>query len=172
MSQKNHTFLLDVFAEVSKRDSLAHLVLLGDGELMDAMKEKASNLGIKDRVTFVGNQIKNSLAPTAEDIRFSISADKGFRWLECRPQLFEKQQPDTEPKFDTEQQKAAYWIKHFLEKGDMSANEIYCRLDNEGVSKRVARMVKTEMGIHCYQKKRRWYWSVQPEEGAVNGPQV
>lgn len=55
MSQKNHTFLLDVFAEVSKRDSLAHLVLLGDGELMDAMKEKASNLGIKDRVTFVGN---------------------------------------------------------------------------------------------------------------------
>ena len=118
------------------------------------------------------HQIKNSLAPTAEDIRFSISADKGFRWLECRPQLFEKQQPDTEPKFDTEQQKAAYWIKHFLEKGDMSANEIYCRLDNEGVSKRVARMVKTEMGIHCYQKKRRWYWSVQPEEGAVNGPQV
>ena len=92
------------------------------------------------------HQIKNSLAPTAEDIRFSISADKGFRWLECRPQLFEKQQPDAEPKFDTEQQKAAYWIKHFLEKGDMSANEIYCRLDNEGVSKRVARMVKTEMG--------------------------
>ena len=33
----------------------ATLVLLGDGELMDAMKEKASNLGIKDRVTFVGN---------------------------------------------------------------------------------------------------------------------
>ena len=49
------------------------------------------------------HQIKNSLAPTAEDIRFSISADKGFRWLECRPQLFEKQQPDAEPKFDTEQ---------------------------------------------------------------------
>ena len=65
------------------------------------------------------------------------------------------------------------WLwKHFLEKGDMSANEIYCRLDNEGISKRVARMVKTEMGIHCYQKKRRWYWSVQPEEGAVNGPQA
>ena len=118
------------------------------------------------------HQIKNSLAPTAEDIRFSISADKGFRWLECRPQLFEKQQPDVEPEFDTEQQKAAYWIKHFLEKGDMSANEIYCRLDNEGVSKRVARMVKTEMGIHCYQKKRKWYWSVQPEEGVMNGPQV
>ena len=97
---------------------------------------------------------------------------QGLSMAGMQPQLFEKQQPDTEPKFDTEQQKAAYWIKHFLEKGDMSANEIYCRLDNEGVSKRVARMVKTEMGIHCYQKKRRWYWSVQLEEGAMNGPQV
>ena len=77
-----------------------------------------------------------------------------------------------EAKFDSEQQKAAYWIKHFLANGDMSANEIYCRLDNEGISKRVARMAKTEMGIHCYQKKRRWYWSVQPEEGAINGQQV
>ena len=118
------------------------------------------------------HQIKNSLAPTAEDIRFSISADKGFQWLECRPQSFENQKPDRKPEFESEQQKAVYWIKHFLEKGDMSANEIYCRLDNEGVSKRVARMVKTEMGIHCYQKKRRWYWSVQLEEGAMNGPQV
>ena len=33
------------------------------------------------------HQIKNSLAPTAEDIRFSISADKGFQWLECRRNL-------------------------------------------------------------------------------------
>ena len=23
-----------------------------------------------------------------------------------------------------------------------------------------------------YQKKRKWYWSVQPEEGAMNGSQV
>ena len=29
----------------------------------------------------------------------------------------------------------------------------------QSISKRVARMAKTEMGIHCYQKKRRWYWS-------------
>ena len=44
------------------------------------------------------HQIKNSLAPTAEDIRFSISADKGFRWLECRPQSFENQKPDRKKK--------------------------------------------------------------------------
>lgn len=101
-----------------------------------------------------------------------MTARGSFQWLECKPQTYEFQQKDDKPKFDSEQQKAAYWIKHFLANGDMSANEIYCRLDNEGISKRVARMAKTEMGIHCYQKKRRWYWSVQPEEGAINGQQI
>ena len=82
----------------------------------------------------------------------------------------------TRKTFLAENRKSDFFFHYFsptvIEKGDMSANEIYCRLDNEGVSKRVARMVKTEMGIHCYQKKRRWYWSVQLEEGAINGPQV
>lgn len=55
MAQKNHTFLLDVFAELAKKDDLATLVLLGDGELMEDMKNKASVLGIMDKVVFVGN---------------------------------------------------------------------------------------------------------------------
>lgn len=55
MSQKNHTFLLDVFAEYVKEDKDAYLVLLGDGELMDSMKNKAKELGISDLVLFVGN---------------------------------------------------------------------------------------------------------------------
>ena len=55
MAQKNHTFLMDVFAEVLKIDSQAHLVLLGDGELMDEIKRKTADLGISEHVTFVGN---------------------------------------------------------------------------------------------------------------------
>lgn len=55
MAQKNHTFLVDIFAEVLKIDSQAHLVLLGDGELMDEIKRKAADLGISEHVTFVGN---------------------------------------------------------------------------------------------------------------------
>lgn len=55
MAQKNHSFLLDVFAELSKRDKKAYLVLLGDGELMLSIKDKAEKLGITDRITFVGN---------------------------------------------------------------------------------------------------------------------
>lgn len=55
MVQKNHMFLIDVFAEVCKTDPVAHLVLLGDGELMEAVKHKTAKLNIDDRVLFVGN---------------------------------------------------------------------------------------------------------------------
>ena len=41
MAQKNHSFLLDIFAEVLKLEPNAHLVLLGDGKLMGTIKEKA-----------------------------------------------------------------------------------------------------------------------------------
>lgn len=52
--QKNHEFLLDVFAEIAKRRENAVLVLVGIGSLMDAMKQKASALGISDKVLFLG----------------------------------------------------------------------------------------------------------------------
>lgn len=55
MTQKNHTFLLGVFAEYVKKDTDGYLVLLGDGELMESMKEKAKTLGIEQNVLFVGN---------------------------------------------------------------------------------------------------------------------
>lgn len=54
MAQKNHTFLLDIFAALKKQDADAHLVLIGEGELMDTTKEKADRLGISDSVSFVG----------------------------------------------------------------------------------------------------------------------
>ena len=55
MAQKNHTFLIDVFAEYVKQDDKAQLVLLGDGELMDTVKQKVKERGIEKHVTFVGN---------------------------------------------------------------------------------------------------------------------
>ncbi len=46
---------LDVFAEVHKLDEKAQLVLLGDGELMEAVKQKAEKLNLEKNITFVGN---------------------------------------------------------------------------------------------------------------------
>ena len=52
--QKNHEFLLDVFAEVVKKDPDCELRLIGEGELMPKIKEKADQLGIADKVVFAG----------------------------------------------------------------------------------------------------------------------
>ncbi len=55
MTQKNHEFLIELFAEYHKLDNMAVLVLLGDGELMEGMKEKVMQLGLKEHVLFIGN---------------------------------------------------------------------------------------------------------------------
>lgn len=52
--QKNHTFLLDVFAEIEKKNADSVLLLVGDGALHEAMKQKAETLGIGDKVIFTG----------------------------------------------------------------------------------------------------------------------
>lgn len=52
--QKNHAFLLDVFAEVTKRKPNAKLLLLGDGELRRDVEEKTAKLQLQNRVIFLG----------------------------------------------------------------------------------------------------------------------
>lgn len=51
---KNHTFLLDVFAEVNQQDPNSVLLLVGDGNLRPEMEKKAADLGIANRVIFTG----------------------------------------------------------------------------------------------------------------------
>lgn len=51
--QKNHTFLLDAFAEVLKRAPKATLIMAGDGPLRSAMEGKAKALPV-DSVRFLG----------------------------------------------------------------------------------------------------------------------
>lgn len=55
MAQKNHKFLLDIFAEIAAKDEAAMLVLLGDGELLEAIKKRVAVKGLNDRVVFAGN---------------------------------------------------------------------------------------------------------------------
>lgn len=51
---KNHMFLLDMFQEVLKKREEARLLLVGGGEGMNPVREKAKNLGIQDRIIFTG----------------------------------------------------------------------------------------------------------------------
>lgn len=52
--QKNHTFLLDVGAEILQQDPQAWLLLIGEGSLKPVMEEKSRQLRISHRVTFAG----------------------------------------------------------------------------------------------------------------------
>lgn len=54
MTQKNHTFLLDIFAEYLKINGNSKLLLVGDGELRTEIEEKINNLGIQDHTILTG----------------------------------------------------------------------------------------------------------------------
>ena len=52
--QKNHEFLIDIFDEIHKMNPQTVLVLVGQGELEQNMKDKVVRLGIEDCVEFLG----------------------------------------------------------------------------------------------------------------------
>lgn len=52
--QKNHAFLLRVFAEIHRRRPAAKLVLTGQGELEKTIREQAAALGLQEAVVMTG----------------------------------------------------------------------------------------------------------------------
>jgi CDP-glycerol glycerophosphotransferase len=54
--EKNHSRLLNAFAQVLKSVPDCALVILGSGKLEASLKKKARRLGISDRVLFLGHQ--------------------------------------------------------------------------------------------------------------------
>ncbi len=54
--EKNHAFLLAVFREVLEARPDARLLLVGDGSLMNSLREQASRTGIRDSVIFAGQR--------------------------------------------------------------------------------------------------------------------
>ena len=59
-TQKNHTFLLDIFSECVKFVPNARLLLVGDGEGKTQIQEKARFLGLENKVIFIG--VRNDVA--------------------------------------------------------------------------------------------------------------
>ncbi len=54
VKQKNHEFLLDIFAEIIKLEPTARMLLIGDGPLRQHIGVKAKQLGLGDKVVFTG----------------------------------------------------------------------------------------------------------------------
>ncbi|MDE6748838.1 MAG: glycosyltransferase family 1 protein [Lachnospiraceae bacterium] len=58
---KNHAFLIQIFEEIYKKRSDAILLLLGEGALMENIKQQVSEAGLTNVVWFLGN--KSDVAP-------------------------------------------------------------------------------------------------------------
>lgn len=55
MHQKNHSFLLDIFCEIKKKEPNAVLLLVGgNGDLEESVRQKVADLGLEDSVIFAG----------------------------------------------------------------------------------------------------------------------
>jgi len=54
--QKNHTFLIDVAAEIARRETEARFLLVGDGPLRPSIEEQAQRAGIASRTVFTGSR--------------------------------------------------------------------------------------------------------------------
>jgi glycosyltransferase involved in cell wall biosynthesis len=54
--QKNHVFLLEIAAEVAKREPKMRLLLLGEGSLRSDIEQKVLEMGLSDRVIFAGTR--------------------------------------------------------------------------------------------------------------------
>ena len=80
--QKNHPFIIDIFAEIAKRDENSVLMLVGGGELDDAtmnqMKEKVKRLSLADRVIFTGVRTDVNRIIQAFDVFILPSLYEGF----------------------------------------------------------------------------------------------
>ena len=76
--QKNHTFLLDIFTEIARKNDKAVLLLFGVGELVEPMKEKAKRLGIQERVIFYGASSEMEKMYQAMDVFLMPSLHEGL----------------------------------------------------------------------------------------------
>ena len=54
--QKNHEFLIEVFAEVHKKNENSVLLLIGDGSLKDPIRQKVIVLNLEEYVFFLGQR--------------------------------------------------------------------------------------------------------------------
>lgn len=83
---KNHSFVLDVFAEIVKKKPISKLLLIGEGVLLEPTKEKAEKLGILDKIVFRKNLKNVNEHMMAMDLFIFPSLFEGFGMVSLEAQ--------------------------------------------------------------------------------------
>lgn len=78
VQQKNHTFLIDIFYEIIKKNEKAIFLLAGQGPLLDEIKERVKSLNLNDCVQFLGQRNDASELYQAFDIFLLPSLYEGL----------------------------------------------------------------------------------------------
>lgn len=78
VEQKNHSFLIDIFKEVHDKNKNSILILVGQGPLMNDIKEKVRKLNIEDSVIFLGQRSDANRLYQAFDIFLLPSLYEGL----------------------------------------------------------------------------------------------
>ena len=78
VEQKNHRFLIDIFNEVHKQNENSILLLVGQGPLMEEIKEKVKNLNLEKYVKFLGQRSDVSELYQAFDVFLLPSLYEGL----------------------------------------------------------------------------------------------
>lgn len=77
-TEKNHLFLIDVFAELLNRCPDSRLMLVGKGPMLEPAKQKADALGISDKILFLGARADIPELMQAMDVFVLPSLYEGF----------------------------------------------------------------------------------------------
>lgn len=78
MKQKNHEFLIDVFAQIHKLDKDACLLLVGSGEMEQQIRDKVEKNGLRDCVIFAGVRLDIPQILSAMDVFLFPSLYEGM----------------------------------------------------------------------------------------------
>lgn len=78
VEQKNHRFLIDIFNELHKKQPNSILLLIGQGPLMQEMKEKVSRLNLEKAVKFLGQRNDTNQLYQAFDVLLLPSLYEGL----------------------------------------------------------------------------------------------
>lgn len=77
-SEKNQIFLLDILKSVQQKLPDSKLLIVGDGDELSALKQRANQLGISDSVIFFGSSDSPERLMSAMDIFVLPSLVEGF----------------------------------------------------------------------------------------------
>jgi glycosyltransferase involved in cell wall biosynthesis len=75
-ARKHHVDAIAAFAKLARTD--VHLVFAGSGPLMDKMKQLAAELGVADRIHFLGNRSDIPVLMKAASANILVSAQEGL----------------------------------------------------------------------------------------------